>query len=180
MSIRNASTLRNFTQSLNQLENDIVSLYWSVYSLNISFNDIMTDRFDTEDGIDKTKSFYSYNILDKSISKPSLGNLILVTKPWEASRNNPTNAYVILEIETQTQIQLNADVLIQISTDGGINFFDIKFLSYFKENGFLKYIKGTISGIPRMNSNLIRTKVICTPVALLKIRALATGIKYSI
>lgn len=180
MPIKNSTTLRNYTQSLNQLEIDIVSLYWSVYSINISFNDIMTDRFDTENGIDKTKSYYTYNIIDKSISKPTVGNLILVTTQWESSKINPTSAYVILEIETQTQIQLGSDILIQISTDGGINYFDIKSLSIFKEFGFLKYIKGIISGIPKMNSNLIKTRIICNPIALLKIRALATGLNYSI
>jgi hypothetical protein len=180
MPVSNSTTLKQYLNSLDKLENSVTSLYWSVYSLNMNFNDIMTDRFDSEEGIDKSRSYYIFDSVNRSISRPSLTNLVIVTKPWESSELNPTSMYCIVELECQSSIQFGLDVLIQFSTNDGLNYIEVSPLSIFKEVGFVKYIRGTLSGLTRYNTGIIRTKITCASQKGIKLKALATGVRFSL
>jgi hypothetical protein len=146
----------------------------------MNFNDIMTDRFDSEEGIDKSRSYYTFDSVNKSISRPPLTNLVIVTKSWESSELNPTSMYCILEIECQSSIQFGVDILIQFSTDDGLHYIEVSPLSIFKEVGFVKYIRGDVSGLTSYDAGIIRTKVTCASQKGIKLKALATGVRFSL
>ena len=157
MSSSSSTNLRSYLDDLNKIENSIIALYWSVYSINMSFNDMFIDRYDTEEGIDKARSYYTYNAVEKYIIKPSLTNLVLTTISWTSSKIGPTSAYCVLEIDSKEDIQPRVDITIQISTDGGTHYSVISSPSIYKTFGDIKYIRGDISGIPNYSSCLLYT-----------------------
>ena len=178
MSSSNSSTLRNLVGDLSHIEANLINIYWNTYSINLGFNDIFTDRYDTEDGVDKLHSTYTYDTVNHCIAMPQLTSLILSTVSWSASEINPNSAYCVIEIDTQVVVQLGVDITFQISTDGGTHYSIISPLSVLKTIGTIKYIRGYITGLISYGSDQIKTKITCLQTKNIKIRALATGVRY--
>jgi len=181
--VSNATKLRSVYNDLNKLQNSIVNLYWSVFSTNQGFNDIFTDQFDTQDGIDQTYSNYIFDSTNKCLIKPSLTNLVLVTKTWECSQINPNRAFTVIEIETVDEIQLGVDVTIKMSTDSGLHYTELTPLEIYQtvdisDYNKLYFIRGDISTLPQLDNNQIKTMVTCSLTKNIKLHGVASGVSY--
>ena len=168
--------LRNISNSINKLENNLIELMWLGYSNDQAFLDVFTDKYKTEDGIDKTVSSYHYNNLGRYLYKPSLTDLILVTIPWESTSSNITSAYSILELDSQTQIIPRDNFSVFISFDNGTSYIEIINQIIYKQMSSRIYVRGDIGLSSFNNTNQIRLKVVCNSDDI-KIYGLSVGLR---
>lgn len=105
--------------------------------------------------------------------------LDLRTNGWEASANDPTDGYVVLDVEPVDAITNNTDIKAYICIDNGSNYEQITLESTpFREIGAHDYIRGDISGIIARTDKTIRFKVTSHNSKSLKLHALGGGVKY--
>lgn len=105
--------------------------------------------------------------------------LDLRTNGWEASTNDPTDGYVVLDVEPVDSITNNTDIKTYISRDNGSNYEQVTLESTpFREIGDHDYIRGDISGITARTDKTIRFKVTSHNSKNFKIHGLGGGVKY--
>lgn len=105
--------------------------------------------------------------------------LDLRTNGWEASANDPTDGYVVLDVEPVDSITNNTDIKAYISIDNGSNYEQVTLESTpFREIGDHDYIRGDISGITARTDKTIRFKVTSHNSKNFKVHGLGGGVKY--
>jgi hypothetical protein len=162
--------------SISKLENSLATLMWDSFSNDCSFLDIFTDRYKTEDGIDKDNSIYNYNATDYYIYQPLISGLLLETVQWESVTTNPTSAYSLIEFSTIYNLINATEFTVNISLDGGNTFTQITNQNLYKQEDNKYYFKGLISGLS--GGNQIKAKIICdSTITDMKIYAFALGVK---
>ena len=86
--------------------------------------------------------------------------LSLISNSWEASVNDPTDAYCVLDVEPVDSITLNTDLLAYASIDNGAHYEQITLeATPFREIGDHDYVRGDLSGITARTDKTIRIKV---------------------
>lgn len=118
-----------------------------------------------------TKATINYDIEDIPLDLRSLG--------WEASANDPTDAYCVLDVEPVDAITYNTDLLAYASIDDGEHYeqFTLE-TTPFCEIGDHDYIRGDLSGITARTDKKIRIKTTSANSKALKLHAWAIGVKY--
>ena len=162
---------------LRPLESMLVMLAWDTYSDDRQFDDIASDTFGDTSGIE-TSSSSGYTASTGYISPTTSENMVLVSQEWEASANDPTSAFVLLNVEPLEAITLNTDIKAYISIDDGANYQQVTGLSIFREIGDNDFIRGDISGLIARTDKTIRIKVTTHNTKTLKLHAWAVGVKY--
>lgn len=105
--------------------------------------------------------------------------LDLRTNGWEASANDPTDGYVVLDVEPVDAITNNTDIKTYISIDNGSNYEQVTLESTpFREIGDHDYLRGDISGITARTDKTIRFKVTSHNSKNFKLHGLGGGVKY--
>lgn len=105
--------------------------------------------------------------------------LDLRTNGWEASANDPTDGYVVLDVEPVDAITNNTDIKTYISIDNGSNYEQVTLESTpFRKIGDHDYIRGDISGITARTDKTIRFKVTSYNSKNFKVHGLGGGVKY--
>lgn len=105
--------------------------------------------------------------------------LDLRTNGWEASANDPTDGYVVLDVEPVDSITNNTDIKAYLSIDNGSNYEQVTLESTpFREIGDHDYIRGDISGITARTDKTIRFKVTSHNSKNFKLHGLGGGVKY--
>lgn len=178
--ISDNSNLRSVYNDLSQIQNSIIDLYWSVYSVNSGYNDIFTDRFSSQTGIDQGLSNYVFDSVNQCLLKPAFTNLVLVTTTWSSSQVNPSRCFIVIEVETSESLQLGVDLVTQISTNGGTSYTTVDLVEYqvvsITDYNKKYYYRGENSELPIFNSNQIKSKVVSTK--SIKLHGIATGVNY--
>lgn len=105
--------------------------------------------------------------------------LDLRTNGWEASANDPTDGYVVLDVEPVDAITNNTDIKAYMSIDNGSNYEQVTLeATPFREIGAHDYIRGDISGITSRTDKTIRFKVTSHNSKNFKLHGLGGGVKY--
>lgn len=146
------------TVSLDSIEKSVAMLAWDVYSTDMYFDDIVTDTFGDTSGID-TGASSNYTASTGYISPSSNQNMTLISISWEASVNDPSAAFVLLNIEPIDSITMNTDVKAYFSIDNGSNYIEVTDMTLFRELGSYKFYKGTVDSITPRSDKTIRLKV---------------------
>ena len=105
-------------------------------------------------------------------------NTILISESWEASVNDPTSAYCLLDIEPTDSITLDTDLKAWVSINDGTNYEQITGLSIVGTNGTHNYVRGDISNITARTDKTIRLKVTSHNSKQLKLHSWSIGVKY--
>ena len=106
------------------------------------------------------------------------GNLDIRSLGWEASVNDPTSAYCLLDIEPTDSITLDTDLKAWVSINDGTNYEQITGLSIVGTNGTHNYVRGDISSITARTDKTIRLKVTSHNSKQLKLHNWSIGVKY--
>ena len=106
------------------------------------------------------------------------GNLDIRSLGWEASVNDPTSAYCLLDIEPTDSITLDTDLKAWVSINDGTNYEQITGLSIVGTNGTHNYVRGDISNITARTDKTIRLKVTSHNSKQLKLHSWSIGVKY--
>lgn len=105
--------------------------------------------------------------------------LDLRTNGWEASANDPTDGYVVLDVEPVDAITNNTDIKAYMSIDNGSNYEQVTLESTpFREIGAHDYIRGDISGITSRIDKTIRFRLTSHNSKNFKVHGLGGGVKY--
>lgn len=105
--------------------------------------------------------------------------LSLISNGWEASVNDPTQAYCVLDVEPVDAITLNTDLLAYASIDNGAHYEQITLeATPFREIGVHDYVRGDLSGITARTDKTIRIKITSANSKVIKLHAWAIGVKY--
>lgn len=105
--------------------------------------------------------------------------LDLRTNGWEASANDPTDGYIVLDVEPVDAITHNTDIKAYMSIDNGSNYEQVTLESTpFREIGAHDYIRGDISGITARTDKTIRFKLTSHNSKNFKVHGLGGGVKY--
>ena len=105
--------------------------------------------------------------------------LSLISNSWEASVNDPSDTYCVLDVEPVDSITLNTDLLAYASIDNGAHYEQITLeATPFREIGDHDYVRGDLSGITARTDKTIRIKVTSANSKALKLHAWAIGVKY--
>jgi hypothetical protein len=107
--------------------------------------------------------------------------LDLRSNSWEASVNDPTAAYCVLDVEPVDAVTYNTDLLAYASNDNGATYQQVTLESTpFREIGVHDYIRGDLTGITWATpaDKTIRIKVTTANSKALKLHAWAIGVKY--
>ena len=110
--------------------------------------------------------------------KSFVNNLDVRSLGWEASVNDPTSAYCLLDIEPVDSITLDTDLKAWISINDGTNYEQITGLSIVGTNGTHNYVRGDISNITARTDKTIRLKVTSHNSKQLKLHNWSIGVKY--
>lgn len=171
-----STTTNDVLLVISKLENNLVALMWDSFSNDCTFLDIFTDRYKTEDGIDKDNSVYSYDATNYYVYQPLISSLVLETVIWESVTTNPTSAYSLIEFDTIYNLADTSVFTISISLDEGETFTQITDQTLYKQIDNKYYFKGLISGLS--GTNQIKAKITCDSIiADIKIFAFALGVK---
>jgi hypothetical protein len=105
--------------------------------------------------------------------------LSLISNSWEASVNDPTQAYCVLDVEPVDEIINNTDLKAYVSIDNGANYEQITLEGTpFREVDVHDYIRGDLAGITTRTDKTIRIKVTSENDKALKLHAWAIGVRY--
>ena len=166
---------------VSYLEDSTIMLAWDAYATDMTFDDVAIDSFGDTSGIE-TGSSSGYTASAGYISPTASENMVLVSQEWEASANNPTSAYCVLNVEPIDAITLDTDLKAYISIDDGSNYEQITGLTIFREIGNYDFIRGDITGITARTDKTIRLKVEGlnngSNTKQFKLHAWALGVKY--
>lgn len=166
---------------IKPVEDSLVMVAWDTYADDTLFDDIATDSFADTTGIE-TGSSTGYTASTGYISPTASQNMVLVSQEWEASINNPTRAYVVLNVEPINAISLGTDLKAFISINDGTNYEEITGLAIFREIGNYDFIRGDITGITARTDKTIRLKITGlnneSNTKQFKLHAWALGVKY--
>lgn len=166
---------------IGYLESGAVMLAWDTYTDDRYFDDIATDNFADTTGIE-TGSSSGYTASSGYISPTASQDMVLISQEWEASANNPTTAFVMLNVEPVNAITLDTDLKAYISIDDGTNYEQITGLAIFREIGNYDFIRGDITGITARTDKTIRLKITGhnngSNTKQFKLHAWALGVKY--
>ena len=105
-------------------------------------------------------------------------DMVLVMDSWEASANDPTDAYTVLQLEPQEAYTLNTDLKAYVSMDDGSNYEQFT-LNPFREVGTSDFVRGDISGLTARTDKTMRLKVTTHNTKNVKVSALSLGVKYT-
>ena len=75
MIVPTSTEVTDILLSIDRLENNLASLMWESFSNDQSYYDVFTDRYLTEDGIDKSKSIYQHNSTNYYLYQPLISFL---------------------------------------------------------------------------------------------------------
>jgi hypothetical protein len=168
-------------EDISSLEDSTVMLAWDTYSDDRAFDDIATDSFADTTGIE-TGSSSGYTASTGYIFPTASQNMVLVSQEWEASANDPNDAYVVLNVEPIDAITLGTDLKAYISINDGTNYEEITGLTTFRELGNYDFIRGDLTGITARTDKTIRLKIEGlnngSNTKQFKLHAWALGVKY--
>ena len=166
---------------VSYLEDSTIMLAWDAYATDMTFDDVAIDSFGDATGIESGSSS-GYTASAGYISPTASQNMVLVSQEWEASANNPTSAYCVLNVEPIDAITLDTDLKAYISIDDGSHYEQITGLAIFREIGNYDFIRGDITGITARTDKTIRLKVEGlnngSNTKQFKLHAWALGVKY--
>lgn len=166
---------------LSSIEDSAIMVAWDTYVDDRTFDDIAVDNFNDTTGIE-TGSSSGYTASTGYISPTASENMVLVSQEWEASVNDPTSAYVVLNVEPVDDITLDADLKAYISIDDGSHYEQITGLAIFRTIGSNNFIRGDISDITPQTDKTIRLKIEGlnneSNTKQFKLHAWALGVKY--
>jgi hypothetical protein len=101
----------------------------------------------------------------------------LISEAWEASQNNPSDAYCVLEIEPIDTIILDDDLKAFVSMDDGANYEQIAGLAVFRQIGAHAFVRGDISDLTPRNDRIMRLKITTHNNKAVNIHAMALGVR---
>ena len=106
--------------------------------------------------------------------------LDLRTSGWEASANDPSDGYVVLDVEPIDSITNNTDIKAYISINDGSNYEEVTLdASPFKTLGSHQYVRGDIIDITARTDKTVRFRVTSHNLKALKVHGIGGGVKYS-
>lgn len=166
---------------IGALQSGAVMLAWDTYTDDRTFDDIAVDNFGDTTGIE-TASSSGYTASSGYVQPTASQNMVLVSQEWEASANDPTSAFVMLNIEPINSITLDTDLKAYISIDDGSNYEQITGLAIFREIGNYDFIRADLSSITARTDKTIRLKITShnngSNTKQFKLHAWALGVKY--
>ena len=166
-------TVTGSNVNMPDIEDALIMMGWEVYSQDIAFDDIYIDDFTDETGIDTGNSTATYSSSGSYYSNTAM---VLISNSWEASVNNPTSAYCVIDLEPVDAVTLNTDVNAWISIDDGSNYEQINLDAAFRVSGSHNYIRGDLSGITAQTDKTIRLKVTGHNDKSIKLHAWSIGV----
>lgn len=105
--------------------------------------------------------------------------LDIVTNSWEASADDPDDAYCVLDIEPDDTITLNSDMKAFVSINDGANWEQITLEDEpFRTIGVHHYVRGDCHGITGRSDRTVRFRFTTYNDKGLKLRAIAGGVRY--
>ena len=156
------------------IEDAFMQIAWDTYNEDIAFDDLYVDDFTDQTGIDTVNSTATY-----SSGYYSNTAMVLISNGWEASVNNPTTAYCVLDIEPIDSVTYNIDAKAWVSIDDGSHYEQVTLeSSAFRVTGNHNYVRGDISGITARADKTIRIKVTGHNNKSIKLHGWACGVKY--
>ena len=166
---------------LTPLESALVMMAWDVYTDDRYFDDIATDSFADTTGIE-TGSSSGYTSSSGYISPTANQNMVLVSQEWEASTNDPLEAFVLLSIEPTNAITLDTDLKAWISIDDGTNYQQITGLAIVREIGSYDFVRGELASVTARGDKTIRLKITghnnSSNTKQFKLHSWACGVRY--
>jgi hypothetical protein len=166
---------------LSSIEDSTIMVAWDTYADDRTFDDIAIDNFADTTGIE-TGSSSGYTASAGYVSPIASQNMVLVSQEWEASVNDPTAAYCVLNLEPVDAITLDTDLKAYISIDDAANYEQITGLAIYRTIGSNIFIRGDITGITARTDKTIRLKVTGlnngSNTKRFKLHAWALGVKY--
>ena len=170
-------TVTGSNVNMPDIEDALIMMGWEVYSQDIAFDDIYIDDFTDETGIDTGNSTATYSSSGSYYSNTAM---VLISNSWEASVNNPTSAYCVIDLEPVDAVTLNTDVKAWISIDDGSNYEQITLESSpFRIIGAHNYIRGDVSSITARTDKTIRIKLTGYNTKSIKLHGWGCGVKYA-
>ncbi len=106
-------------------------------------------------------------------------DVTLVLRDWEASENNPHDAYCVLDIEPVDSVTLDTDVKAFVSMDDGAHYEQISGLATFREIGDHHYVRADVIGLSGRNDKTMRLKITTHNAKDVRVHGAALGVKYS-
>lgn len=162
-----------------QLENSLIMLAWEVYSTDTQFDDISVDDLETEDGIDTVNSVALYNAAGDYYSKDAAGDIDLITESWEASANDPTDAYAVIRYEDVDTITVGTDLKVFASMNDGTDYEELATYDVFLTFGAVKYLRADLSGLTARSDSTMRLRIRGYSGVDFKVHALSLGVRFS-
>jgi hypothetical protein len=166
---------------LTPIESSLIMMAWDVYTDDRYFDDIATDSFSDTTGIE-TGSSSGYTASSGYISPTANQDMVLVSQEWEASANDPIEAFVLLNVEPTNAIILDTDLKAWISIDDGTNYQQITGLTIIKEIGNYDFIRGELASVTARGDKTIRLKITghnnSSNTKQFKLHAWACGVRY--
>ena len=105
--------------------------------------------------------------------------LDVVTKSWEASADDPTDAYCVIDMEPDDTLSLNSDIKAFVSINDGVDWQQIMLEEApFRTIGVHHYVRGDCYGITGRSDRTIRFRFTTCNDKGLKVRAIAGGVRY--
>ncbi len=105
--------------------------------------------------------------------------LSLVTKAWEASADDPVDAYCVIDMEPTGEIIMNTDLKAYVSTNDGLNWEQIALESSpLRQIGTHHYVRGDLYGLPERSDRRIRLRFTTHNDRELKLHSIAGGVRY--
>ncbi len=106
-------------------------------------------------------------------------DIVLVLSAWEASENDPNDAYCVLDIGPVDEITLDTDLRAYVSMDDGANYEQISGLARFRQIEEHDFVRGDISGLTPRSDKTMRLKITSHNGKDMRIHAAALGVSYT-
>ena len=118
-----------------------------------------------------TKVSFTYDVTGTDLS--------LVTRNWESSVEDPTDAYCVIDIEPIDAVIFNSDFKAFISINDGMNWDQIGLdPGPFRRVGSHNYVRGDLYGITPRSDGTIRFKFSTHNNKTVKLHSIAGGVRY--
>jgi hypothetical protein len=106
-------------------------------------------------------------------------DISLVLQSWEASANDPQDAYVVMDVEPIDPITLDTDLKAWVSMNDGADYEQLSGLAVFREIGGHDYVRVDRSGLTPRSDKTMRLKITSHNSKDVRIHAAALGVKHS-